>query len=53
MQVGCLINQKSLAFEYAKNFKTRFIMGCGMIIDSQPKLMPMIVENGKWIGKLV
>tara|TARA_R110000796_G_C14438748_1_gene422051 strand:- start:1 stop:708 length:708 start_codon:yes stop_codon:yes gene_type:complete len=54
MQVGCLINQKSLAFEYAKNFKTRFIMGCGMIIDSQPKLMPMVLDNkGKWIGKLV
>jgi len=54
MQVGCLINQKSLAFEYAKNFKTRFIMGCGMIIDSQPKLLPMVLDNkGKWIGKLV
>jgi len=54
MQVGCMIDQKSLAFEYAKNFKTRFIMGCGMIIDSQPKLMPMVLDNkGKWIGKLV
>jgi hypothetical protein len=29
-------------------------MGCGMIIDSQPKLMPMVLDNkGKWIGKLV
>ena len=35
------------------NFKTKFIMGCGMIIDSQPKLLPMVVHKGKWIGKLV
>ena len=54
MQVGCLINQKSMAFQYAKNFKTRFIVGCGMIINGQPKLMPMMLnENGKWIGKLL
>ncbi len=54
MNVGCLINQKSLAFAYAKNFKTRFILGCGMIIDSIPKLFPMVLDNdGNWIGKLV
>ncbi len=28
MQVGCLIHQKSMAFDYAKNFKSRFIVGC-------------------------
>ena len=54
MQVGCLINQKSLAFAYAKNFKTRFIIGCGMIIDSQPKLFPCVLNSkGEWIGELV
>ena len=54
MQVGCMIEQTNMAFHYAKNFKTKFIMGCGMIIDSQPKLMPMVLDNkGKWIGKLV
>ena len=54
MQVGCMIEQTNMAFHYAKNFKTKFIMGCGMIIDSQPKLMPMVLYNkGKWIGKLV
>jgi len=54
MNVGCLINQKSMAFAYAKNFKTRFIIGCGMIIDGIPRLMPMILdENGNWIKKLV
>jgi predicted phosphodiesterase len=54
MNVGCLINQKSMAFAYAKNFKTRFIIGCGMIIDGIPRLMPMILDDkGKWIKKLV
>ena len=45
MQVGCLINQKSMAFDYAKNFKSRFIVGCGMIINGQPKLMPMVLNK--------
>jgi len=54
MNVGCLINQKSMAFSYAKNFKTRFILGCGMIIDGIPKLLPLVLNNkGNWIGKLV
>jgi hypothetical protein len=54
MQVGCLIRQKSMAFHYARNFKTKFVMGCGMIIDSIPKLMPMVLnKKGEWIGKLV
>jgi len=54
MQVGCLIRQKSMAFHYARNFKTKFVMGCGMIIDSIPKLMPMVLnKKGMWIGKLV
>jgi len=54
MNVGCMINQKSLAFAYAKNFKTRFILGCGVIIDGIPRLLPMVLNNkGRWINKLV
>ena len=54
MNVGCLINQKSLAFAYAKNFKTRFILGCGIIIDGIPRLLPMVLnKKGNWIKKLV
>ena len=53
MQVGCLINQKSMAFDYAKNFKSRFIVGCGMIINGQPKLMPMVLnKDGRWNKKI-
>jgi len=54
MQVGCLIQQTNMAFTYSKNFKTKFIMGCGMIVDSTPRLMPMVLnKEGKWVGKLV
>ena len=54
MQVGCLTSQSSMAFDYAKNFKNRFIMGCGIILDGQPKLMPMIFgKDGEWIKKII
>jgi hypothetical protein len=54
MNVGSLINQKSLAFAYAKNFKTRFILGSAMIVEGYPKLLPMVLNNkGDWIERLV
>ena len=54
MNVGCLINQKSMAFNYAINFKTRFILGCGIIINGYPKLLPMVLNSkGDWIKTLV
>jgi len=43
-----------MEFDYAKNFKSRFIVGCGIIINGQPKLMPMVLkENGRWNGHIV
>tara|TARA_R100000654_G_scaffold5716_1_gene15734 strand:+ start:1711 stop:2409 length:699 start_codon:yes stop_codon:yes gene_type:complete len=54
MNVGCMINQKSMAFHYAKNFKTRFILGCGIILDGIPRLLPMVLnDKGDWIKKIV
>jgi predicted phosphodiesterase len=52
-QTGCLTNQDSLAFSYAKNFKDRFIMSSLVIVDGQPRIHPMVIKNGKWIGKIV
>lgn len=53
MMVGCLIDDKSMAFHYNKVTPGRPIIGLGMIIDSQPCLIPMILDtNGRWIGKL-
>jgi hypothetical protein len=54
MNVGCLINQKSMAFSYAKNFSTRFVLGCGIIINGIPRLLPMVLDsNGNWIKEIV
>jgi hypothetical protein len=53
MTVGCLIDDSSLAFAYNKTFPKRPIIGCGLIIDSQPKLLPMVLKsNGRWNGRL-
>ena len=53
MNVGCLAAQKHMAFAYAKNFRTRFIMGCGIINNGIPRLLPMILNSkGNWIGDI-
>ncbi len=53
MNVGCLVDDKALAFEYNNSNLKRPIIGCGMIIDSQPRLMPMVLRaNGRWNGRL-
>jgi hypothetical protein len=53
MQVGCLIDDDALAFEYNKTTMDRPIIGCGMIIDSQPKLIPLVKKrDGRWSGRL-
>ena len=54
MNVGCMIDQKNMAFEYAKNFKTRFILGCGIILNGVPRLLPMVLNSkGDWIKQIV
>ena len=54
MTVGCLVDDKSLAFNYNKNTLGRPIIGTGIIIDGQPMLIPMVLNKcGRWIGKLV
>ena len=53
MQTGCLINMKSLAFEYNKLQKSRPVIGTGVIIDGLPRLIPMVLkQNGRWNRKI-
>ena len=53
MMTGCLIDDKSMAFHYNKITPGRPIIGLGIIIDSQPRLIPMILKKGgRWDGKL-
>ncbi len=53
MTVGCLVDNKSLALAYNKNNLKRPVIGCAVIIDSIPHLIPMVLNgNGRWVGKL-
>lgn len=54
MRVGCLIHDKSLAFNYNNTNLKRPIIGTGMIVNGYPVLIPMILnKDGRWIGKLI
>jgi predicted phosphodiesterase len=53
MQVGCLIDDHSMAFAYNRLQAQRPIIGTAMIIEGQPKLIPLVkLNNGRWDGKL-
>lgn len=53
MAVGCLIDRTSLAMLYAKESKKMQIIGCGGVIDSQPRLFPMKLNSkGGWNGEV-
>jgi len=53
MQVGCLVNPKALAFAYGNNNMKRQMIGCGVIVDGKPQLIPMVLDkHGRWNGKL-
>ncbi len=53
MTVGCLVDDSSVAFAYNNSNLKRPVVGCGMIIDSQPKLIPLVMKsNGRWNGRL-
>lgn len=50
MNVGCLIDDKSLAFAYNNCNLHRPLIGTGLIINSQPILVPLLMdEGGSWI----
>ncbi len=51
MICGCLIDNDSLAYSYNKINLKRPIIGCGIILNGLPKLLPMILnKNGRWNG---
>jgi len=51
MTVGCMIDDSSRAFAYNRTTMARPIIGCGIIIDGQPRLLPMILQKGgRWGG---
>ncbi len=53
LQSGCLIDFRSYAFAYARVNVKRPVLGCSLIINSQPVLVPMVLDSGgRWIGEL-
>lgn len=50
---GCLVDRESLAFAYGKNTKNKPILGCGLILNGRPFLIPMELDrHGRWKGHL-
>lgn len=53
MTVGCLVSPPALAMAYNKNNLKRPVIGCAMIIDSHPVLIPMVLNSrGRWTKRL-
>jgi len=53
MNVGCLIDDEELAFEYNKINPNKPMLGAAMIIKGKPQLIPMILDDkGNWDGKI-
>lgn len=50
---GCLIDNSNPAFAYGQHTKKKPIIGCGVILEGRPVLIPMVLNNeGRWIGRL-
>lgn len=53
MYGGSLIDFNALAFAYGKTLPKRPIIGCSLIIDSQPVQIPMLLDrHGRWTGRV-
>lgn len=49
---GCLADDNSLALGYNKINTRRPIMSVIVIVNGIPQIVPMIVKNKKWVGKV-
>lgn len=53
MYSGCLIDKDAYAFAYGKHSLRKPVIGCSVIIDGRPMLVPMVLNRkGRWIGSL-
>jgi len=50
---GCLIDNDSYAFAYGRLSKNKPIIGCTLIMQGRPVLVPMVLDTeGRWIKEL-
>lgn len=53
MTTGCLVDYKSLAYDYGKLALDKPIIGLGFINEGYPQLIPMVLNKfGRWNGRL-
>jgi len=53
MNVGCLIDEDRYAFHYAKHMKTRPWIGCALVEENVPRLIPMDLNvHKRWTGRV-
>lgn len=53
MVSGCLIDPMHKAFSYGDNYANKPLLGCSVIVDSIPRLIPMRLNSeGRWVGRL-
>lgn len=51
MFVGCIIDKDAMAFAYGKHTLRKPMIGCAMIINGRPQLIPMHLNKaGRWDG---
>lgn len=49
---GCLIDRKSMAFAYGKLHRKKPILGCMVITEGCPQLIPMLLDDsGRWCAR--
>ena len=52
MNVGCLVNNNHICFDYAALNTRKFILGSGIIENGTPKFIPMYLDDkSRWYGK--
>ena len=50
---GCLIDKDSMAFAYGKHTMRKPIIGCAVVLNGRPVLIPMVLDtDGRWVGAL-
>ena len=53
MNVGCLIDLESYAFEYNKDYRLKPTLAAGVVVEGIPRLFPMRLNGkGRWDGTL-
>ena len=55
MFVGCLIDERSMAFAYGKNIARKPILSVGFLTEmGEPCILRMVTDNhGRWVGKIL